>query len=849
MSFEEAGGGVSEGGADKQDDFFSISGKGSRGQAEVPKINPPDAEVTAEVTQAGQPNTDRRPVDRRPVASYDPKFSVAPSPEAPAPADIPSKRRVRVKDERKVQLNTNAIKVLERRYLKKGEDGVPIETPEDMFRRVAENIALAEMNYGAGKTEAGEIARTFYDMMAGLDFLPNSPTLMNAGRELQQLSACFVLPIEDTMESIFSTIKKTALIHQSGGGTGFSFSRLRPSNDKVASTGGVASGPVSFMRVFNAATEAVKQGGTRRGANMGILRVDHPDILEFINCKDGTNEYNNFNISVGITEKFMEAVDKGQDYDLISPRSGKAVKKLSARMVFGQIVELAWRTGDPGIVFLDRLNRDNPTPHVGEIESTNPCGEQPLLPHESCNLGSINLSNMIEGGAVNWEKLRAAVKTSVRFLDDVIDMNRYPLDEISEMTRSNRKIGLGIMGFADMMIKLGIPYNTDEAVSAGREIMKFIDTEAKAASESLAKERGVFPNWGGSRYDKDGSREMRNATVTTIAPTGTLSIIAGCSSGIEPLFAVSYVRTVMDNDELIEVNPYFAAVAKERGFYSDELLKRIAHHGTVADMAEVPEDVRRLFVTAHDIEPVWHVKMQAAFQEYTDNAVSKTVNFSHDAKVKDVEEVYRLAYSLGCKGVTIYRDGSKDEQVLSTGRTKEAKGAQAPAAQEQKLPPEPGKIIPRPRPHITKGITRQVNTGCGRLYVTINEDEKGLCELFASMGKSGGCATSQTEATGRLVSLALRSGVDPASIIDQLKGIRCPSPTWISGSTIYSCADAIATVLEDYLLEKKQVTPEEKSVTADNLLNHCPQCPECGSMVSFAEGCVVCSSCGYSKCG
>ena len=850
MAFEEAGGGVSEGnGTDKQDDFdfFNMSGnEGSRGQADLPQADMPQAGQP----RVGQPQADRMPADRRPVASFDPKFSDALPPEPAAPADIPNKRRVRVKNERKIQLNTNAIKVLERRYLKKDEDGVPTETPEDMFRRVAENIAQAEMNYGTGKKEAGEIARKFYEMMVGLDFLPNSPTLMNAGRELQQLSACFVLPIEDTMESIFSTIKKTALIHQSGGGTGFSFSRLRPSNDKVASTGGVASGPVSFMRVFNAATEAVKQGGTRRGANMGILRVDHPDILEFINCKDGSGEYNNFNISVGITEKFMEAVDKGQDYDLISPRSGKPVKKLSAKMVFGQIVELAWRTGDPGIVFLDRLNRDNPTPHVGEIESTNPCGEQPLLPHESCNLGSINLSNMIEGGAVNWEKLRSAVKISVRFLDDVIDMNRYPLDEISEMTRSNRKVGLGIMGFADMIIKLGIPYNTDEAVSAGREIMKFINTEAKAASELLAEERGVFPNFKGSRFDKDGGSQMRNATVTTIAPTGTLSIIAGCSSGIEPLFAVSYVRTVMDNDELIEVNPHFAAVAKERGFYSDELMKRIAHHGTVADMAEVPEDVRRLFVTAHDIEPVWHVKMQAAFQDHTDNAVSKTVNFSHDAKVGDVEEVYRLAYSLGCKGVTIYRDGSKDEQVLSTGRTKEAKGQPAAAATEPKLPPEPGKIIPRPRPLVTKGITRQVNTGCGRLYVTINEDEKGLCELFASMGKSGGCATSQTEATGRLVSLALRSGVDPASIIDQLKGIRCPSPTWISGSTIYSCADAIATVLEDYLLEKKQgTTTEDKSLTADNLLNHCPQCPECGSMVSFAEGCVVCSSCGYSKCG
>ncbi len=491
MAFEEAGGGVSEGnGTDSQDDFFNMSGnEGSSGQADLPQADLPQAEMP----QAGQPHTGKPQADRRPVASFDPKFSAALPPEPAVQADIPNKRRVRVKNERKIQLNTNAIKVLERRYLKKDEEGVPTETPEDMFRRVAENIAQAETNYGTGKKEAGEIARKFYEMMVGLDFLPNSPTLMNAGRELQQLSACFVLPIEDTMESIFSTIKKTALIHQSGGGTGFSFSRLRPSNDKVASTGGVASGPVSFMRVFNAATEAVKQGGTRRGANMGILRVDHPDILEFINCKDGSGEYNNFNISVGITEKFMEAVDKGQDYDLISPRSGKPVKKLSAKMVFGQIVELAWRTGDPGIVFLDRLNRDNPTPHVGEIESTNPCGEQPLLPHESCNLGSINLSNMIEGGAVDWEKLRSAVKISVRFLDDVIDMNRYPLDEISEMTRSNRKVGLGIMGFADMIIKLGIPYNTDEAVSAGREIMKFINTEAKAASETACQRARSIP--------------------------------------------------------------------------------------------------------------------------------------------------------------------------------------------------------------------------------------------------------------------------------------------------------------------------------------------------------------------
>ncbi|HLB25321.1 MAG TPA: vitamin B12-dependent ribonucleotide reductase [Nitrospirota bacterium] len=786
--------------------------------------------------------------DRRPVASSNPLLAqpeVPPARIAPAPASGTAERK-------KVMLSENAVKVLERRYLKKDEGGRPGEAPEDMFMRVAGNISLAELNYGATQAEADAAAERFCAMMTELDFLPNSPTLMNAGRELQQLSACFVLPVEDTMESIFSTIKNTALIHQSGGGTGFSFSRLRPANDKVASTGGVASGPVSFMRVFNAATEAVKQGGTRRGANMGILRVDHPDILHFINCKDTGDEYNNFNISVGITEAFMKAAEAGEDYDLVNPRMGTVASRLNAREVFGKIVELAWRTGDPGIVFLDRLNRDNPTPHIGEIESTNPCGEQPLLPYESCNLGSINLSNMVESGAVNWDKLRETTHGAVRFLDDVIDMNRYPLPEIDKMTRSNRKIGLGIMGFADMLIKLGIPYSSDEAVSAGREIMRFIDEQAKDASEELAKARGTFPNFKGSIYDRKGGRKLRNATVTTIAPTGTLSIIAGCSSGIEPLFAVSYVRSVMDRDELVEVNPHFDAAAREMGFYSPELMKMIAHHGTVSDMTEVPEDIRRLFVTAHDIEPAWHVKMQAAFQEHTDNAVSKTVNFSHDAKPADVEEVYMLAYRLGCKGVTIYRDGSKDEQVLSTGKTKEARGLAGADAKAQEPAPvhaEPGKIIPRPRPETTRGVTRQINTGCGRLYITINEDDKGLCELFASMGKSGGCATSQTEATGRLVSLALRAGVDPASIVDQLKGIRCPSPVWVQGSSIYSCADAIAHVLEEYLARKKSSCEGAKEYGAENLLNLCPQCPECGSMVSFAEGCVVCRSCGYSKCG
>lgn len=781
---------------------------------------------------------------KRPVASSSPE----PVESVMTAEKKPEKKKSSAPKHRKeLKLTPNAMTVLERRYLKKDANGKPVERPEDMFHRVAANIAKAEKNYGATDADVDATAEVFYGMMTGLDFLPNSPTLMNAGRELQQLSACFVLPIEDTMESIFSTIKNTALIHQSGGGTGFSFSRLRPANDKVASTGGVASGPISFMKVFNAATEAVKQGGTRRGANMGILRIDHPDIIDFINCKLDNDDLNNFNISVGITEAFMRAVEEGTDYDLKNPRSGEPVSKLNAKDVFDRIVELAWKTGDPGIIFLDRLNRDNPTPQVGEIESTNPCGEQPLLPYESCNLGSINLANMVKGGAVDWDKIKDTVHKAVHFLDNVIDMNNYPLEQIDKMTRSNRKIGLGIMGFADMMIKLGIPYNSEEAISAGREIMRFIDEEGKNASEGLAKVRGTFDNFAGSKFDKPGGRKLRNATVTTIAPTGTLSIIASCSSGIEPLFAVSYVRTVMDKDELIEVNPYFEAAARERGFYSSELMKMIAHHGTVSDIKDVPEDIRRLFVTAHDIEPKWHVKMQAAFQEHTDNAVSKTVNFGHDATPADVAEVYLLSYRTGCKGVTIYRDGSKDEQVLSTGKTKQARSAEvAPQPAEA---PAVGKIMPRPRPELTRGYTRQISTGCGRLYITINEDEQGLCELFASMGKSGGCATSQTEATGRLVSLALRSGVDPSSIVDQLKGIRCPSPAWVSGATVYSCADAIARVLEEYIARGKADAGGNKAYGSDNLMNVCPECPECGSMVSFAEGCVVCHSCGFSKCG
>ncbi len=825
----------------------------------------------------------------------------------------------------------NAVTVLKKRYLAKDSKGEIIETVTGLFERVAKNISEADLNYGKTGKDAEKTAGEFLNEMEYLRFLPNSPTLMNAGRPLQQLSACFVLPIEDSMESIFETIKNTALIHQSGGGTGFSFSSLRPKNDVVHSTKGVSSGPVSFMQVFNSATEAIKQGGTRRGANMGILRIDHPDIMDFIISKKDTSKLNNFNISVAITEDFMEHALKNEDYPLINPRNNETVKYINAKEVFELIVEMAWSSGEPGIIFIDRINKLNPIPKAGKIEATNPCGEQPLVAYESCNLGSINIGKFIKKNkiekdsfnlkealkklennpdgaisgyldSIDFEGLKKTVRNAVHFLDNVIDKNNYPIEKIKQMTLSNRKIGLGIMGYADTLIKLGIPYDSGLALKIAESIMSFIDKESKAKSEELGIERGSFPNFKGSLWEEKGFKAMRNGTTTTIAPTGTISIIGGASSGIEPLFALAYERHVLDKQTLIEIDKNLKGVLESMGVYSAKLIDFIVKNGSLGknygkDVAELLakeeyEYLSKIFITSHDIAPKWHVMTQATFQKFTDNAVSKTVNFPNSAKKEDIKEVYTLAYNLNLKGITVYRDGSR-EQVLTSGSSVGGGGAENKYAcpvcgsyisEPIDMKPVSGdniseniknnnpdkkidrQIEPRKRPDMIRGVTIKTTTGCGPLYVTINYDENGKpFEIFNSIGKSGGCAQSQTESTGRMVSLALRSGIGAEEIIGQLKGIRCNIPYGFGAGIIHSCADAIGKALEKSLMEKTRGKTPETGM--EKGADHGPNgdgsrhnrgravqgrgaCPSCGgSNLKHAEGCTVCLDCGYSDCG
>ena len=733
-------------------------------------------------------------------------------------------------------INENAKIVLKRRYQRKDAEGVTYETTKELFWRVAAAIAEEEGKYKKSSFKSAKLAREFYDLMTSYRFLPNSPTLMNAGTDIGQLAACFVLPIEDDIEGIFDAVKHAAMIHKSGGGTGFSFSRLRAKDSVVGSTGGVASGPLSFLKIFNCATEQIKQGGTRRGANMGILRVDHPDIMDFIKAKERDGELNNFNLSIGLTETFMKAVEKKEDFDLIAPNAGEKVGSLNARDVFNILVQKAWESGDPGIVFLDRINRDNPTPKLGEMESTNPCGEQPLLPYEACNLGSINLGKCFAKGTnghdseVDWDELKRIVHLAVRFLDNVIDASQYPLPQITETVEKNRKIGLGVMGWADLLYQLKIPYNSQTAVDMGERVMKFVQDEARSASKTLAAERGHFPTYVESIFGEANLGPYRNATTTTIAPTGTLSIIAGCSSGVEPLFALSFVRNVMDNDKLVETNPFFEAAVKNAGAYSTNLMEEIAKVGTIKKMEHLPEELRTIFVTSMDIEPIWHLKMQAAFQKHTDNAVSKTVNLPSDATKEDIWDIYWKAYEYGCKGVTVYRDGSKTSQVLCTGDS------------DKKKQKEEDTSVVQDRPDVIYGFTQKIATGLGMLFLTVNEMDGKPFEVFATIGKSGGSITAKAEAIGRLVSLALRSGVEVREIVEQLKGIGGENPKFMKKHLVKSIPDAIAHVFESRYLSGDHVDVQVASLNKE-------LCPDCGQPLVFEEGCHICKSCAYTKCG
>jgi len=833
-------------------------------------------------------------------------------------------------DRSAVELSPNAITVLEKRYLLKDETGKPVEQSEDLFWRVATTIAAPDASYGASAGAVTELAEAFYQVMAKRLFMPNSPTLMNAGRPLGQLSACFVLPVDDTLSNgqsgIYDTLRAMALVHQSGGGTGFSFSRIRPKNDIVRSTMGVASGPISFMSLYDSSTDVVKQGGTRRGANMGILRVDHPDVLDFIACKSDITKITNFNISVGITDAFMAALEKGESYNLIDPRTNAIVGELQASDVWARIIHGAWKTGEPGVFFIDRANHYNPVPHLGAYEATNPCGEQPLLSYDVCNLGSINLAEFVVDGAVQWDELRRVVHLTTHFLENVIDANSYPLPEITDLANRIRRIGLGVMGLADAFIRLGIPYDSAEAVEMGRKLQAFVDDESKVESERLATIRGVFPEWAKSIWGPDKScardaqgqrirpmRKLRNCNVTTVAPTGTISIIAGCSSGIEPLFAVAFMRN-QAGVLMPDVNVDFLEIAKREGWHSEELMRRIAAEGHI-NFPEVPAKWQRVFVTANHIAPEWHIQMQAAFQAHNDSAISKTCNFANDATEEYVDEIYRMAYKLGCKGVTVYRDGSRDMQVLSTGSTAKKVAEQAtaegkaearadldmgaadgPATSRELAADQAGALAEaeseiarlrkvvhelesenlqrrqkRSRPELLRGAVRRLQTPLGDLYVTITEDEKGQpFEVFMSLGKAGGALMADVEAIGRLVSLALRSGIPMKEVYRQLRGISSDRAIGVGPNKVLSVPDAVGIALEKFMAEKQGIQQDLLTITAESEVPTPPvmvakdgeqmmmggmketltgACPDCGSQLEFAEGCMKCHVCGFSECG
>ena len=831
-------------------------------------------------------------------------------------------------------LSSNARTVLEKRYLVKDQTGAPTEQPEEMFWRVATTVADADRRYGASDGAVQTVSEDFYRLMTERRFEPNSPTLMNAGRPLGQLSACFVLPVADALangkDGIYDTLKSMAIIHQSGGGTGFGFSRIRPKGSMVRSTTGVASGPVSFMQLYDASTDAVKQGGTRRGANMGILRVDHPNILEFITCKEDITKITNFNISVAVTDAFMAAVKAGSTYELKDPRNGTVVGTLDANMVWEKMIQGAWRTGEPGCFFVDEANRYNPVPHLGSYEATNPCGEQPLLSYDVCNLGSINVGYYVKDGQMDWAAFRRDIHLSTHFLDNIIDVNRYPLPEIDTLSKRIRRIGLGVMGFADALVRLGIAYDSPEGVEFGRKVMAFLDTEGKRESERLAHERGAFPEWARSIWGPDetcardaaGKRIrpmqlLRNCNITTVAPTGTISIIAGCSSGLEPLFAVAFMRN-QAGVMMPDVNEDFVEIAKREGWYSEALMERIATEGRIT-FPEVPAKWQRVFVTANAIKPDWHMQMQAAFQDHCDSGISKTTNFAHTATVEDVRAIYELAFDLKCKGVTVYRDGSRDNQVLSTGATDKAKterdksGAASAAGVADKR--EIGELLgtlaerdaeidrlrkvvyeveaentqrraKRSRPDKLRGTTSRYETPLGTMFANITEDDRGQpFEVFINLGKAGGSAMADAEAMGRLISLALRSGIPMMEIHRQLRGIASDRVVGLGPKKILSVPDAIGMALEDWWRDHTQGVQQDllhdggpaaapaardaaplvpvaapaaratgetqpaRETYAPSAESFIGTCPDCGSQLEFAEGCAKCHVCGFSECG